>query len=72
MISYLFDVYCRLTFVQGGKIYWPQMKVDVQRHYSKCGADNIEELDLRTNPFQEGGSDGGPSGMTHIGLYLGP
>jgi len=31
------------------------------------GADNIEELDLRTYPFQEGGSDGGPSGRTHIG-----
>jgi len=44
------------------------MRVDVQRHYSKCGADNIEELDLRTYPFQEGMSNGGPSRRTHIGL----
>jgi len=31
------------------------------------GVDNIEELDLRTNHFQEVGSDGGPSRGTHIG-----
>ena len=34
------------------------------------GADNIEELDMRTDPFQAGGSDGGPSGSTHIGPLI--
>jgi len=27
------------------------MRVDVQRHYFKYDADNIEELDLRIYPF---------------------
>jgi len=34
------------------------------------GVDNNDELDMRTNPFQEGGSDGGPSGRTHIGPLI--
>jgi len=38
-----------------------KVKTQSQRRCSvPGGADNIEELDLRTNPFQEGGSDGGP------------
>jgi len=31
------------------------------------GADNVEELNLMTNHFQEGGSDGRLFGRTHIG-----
>ena len=51
IISCLFDVYCKLIFDPWGKFYWPQMRVDVQRHYFKYDADNIEELDLRIYPF---------------------
>jgi len=53
IISYLFDIHL--------------IQEEFRSKDIPISANNIEELDLRKNHFQEGGSDGGSSGRTHIG-----